>query len=275
MKQEFKISPKLQKWRKWMKAIEKEIYGLVVDANMFWEVQDIIRANPRIQKPSAFYRYLGRTYLSHALAGLRHQIKPQKDCISFAGLLHDIAKNPEELSRDYFRCLCAYPDGPDISQIESKGGKGLEEIGITGTAQLKGLIQMNDFAPYADGSGKHVCPKMVEADLKRLKTTVEIHEEFADKRIAHLDKDDPEVIPAFGELDEPIKLLDETYVKYHLLFYAESIGTFIPPSQYEWKTIFLDPWLKTGFGSAKGLIHIREDFDDELPDFKEYMNCRV
>ena len=71
MNQEFKMSPKLKKWRKWMKAIEKEIYSLVVDANMFWEVQDIIRENPRIQKPSAFYSYLGRTYLSHALAGLR------------------------------------------------------------------------------------------------------------------------------------------------------------------------------------------------------------
>ena len=37
MNQEFKISPKLKKWRKWLTTIEKEIYGLVVDANMFWE----------------------------------------------------------------------------------------------------------------------------------------------------------------------------------------------------------------------------------------------
>ena len=123
MKQKFKMSPKLKKWRKWMKTIEKEIYGLVVDANMFWEVQDIIRENPRIQKPSAFYSYLGRTYLSHALAGLRRQIKPQKDSISFVGLLVDIAKNPEELSRSYYHSL-SYPDGPDISQIETEGRGG-------------------------------------------------------------------------------------------------------------------------------------------------------
>ena len=96
---------------------------------MFWEVQDIIRENPRIQKPSAFYSYLGRTYLSHALAGLRRQIKPQKDSISFVGLLYEIAKNPEELSRNYYRSLCANPDGPDVSQIEMEGRKGLEEGG--------------------------------------------------------------------------------------------------------------------------------------------------
>ena len=271
MNQEFKISPKLEKWRKWMKTIEKEIYGLVVDANMFWEVQDIIRENPRIQNPSAFYRYLGRTYLSHALAGLRRQIKPQKDSISFVGLLNDIAKNPEELSSSYYRSLCAYPDGPDISQIEVEGREGLEEVGITDTSQLKDLIQMDDFAPYADASGEHVCPKMVEADLKQLKSAVEKHEEFADKRIAHWDKGDPEVIPTFGELDDCIKLLDKTYVKYHLLFYAESIDTLMPTYQYEWKKIFLKPWLKAIAGSAKGLIHIHEDFDDEIPDFKEYM----
>ena len=130
---------------------------------------------------------------------------------------------------------------------------------------------MDDFAPYADASGEHVCPQMVKDDLKALKLAVETHEEFADKRIAHRDKGEPEVIPTFGELDDCIKLLDRTYVKYHLLFYAESIDTLMPTYQYEWKTIFLEPWLKTGLGSAKGLIHIGEDFDDELPDFKEYM----
>ena len=271
MNQEFKISPKLKKWLKWMEVIQTEIQKLLRDTNMFWEVQDIIRENPRIQKPSAFYSYLGRTYLSHALAGLRRQIKPQKDSISVVGLLDEIAKNPEELSRNYYRSLYANPDGPDISQIEMEGREGLEEMGITDTSQLKDLIQMDDFARYADANGEHVCPKMVKDDLKRLKSALEKHEEFADKRIAHWDKNEPDVIPKFGELDDCIKLLDKIYVKYHLLFHAESIETLMPTYQYEWKKIFLEPWLKTGFGSAKGLIHISEDFDDDLPDFKEYM----
>ena len=241
-----KRDSKLNKWLKWMEIIQGEIQMLLRDINMFWEVQDIIRENPHIQKPSAFYSYLGRTYLSHALAGLRRQIKPQKDSISFVGLLDEIAKNPEELSRNYYRSLCANPDRPD-------------------------MMQMDDFAPYADASGEYVCPTMVKDDLETLKLAVEAHEEFADKRIAHWDKGEPDVIPTFGELDDCIKLLDKTYVKYHLLFYAESIDTLMPTYQYEWKKIFLEPWLKAVAGSAKGLIRIGEDFDDELPDFKEYM----
>ena len=75
----------------------------------------------------------------------------------------------------------------------------------------------------------------------------------------------------FGELDECVKLLDKTYVKYHSLFYAEWVVTVMPTYQYNWKEIFLEPWLAAVAGSAKGLIHISEDFDDELPEFKEYV----
>ena len=129
---------------------------------------------------------------------------------------------------------------------------------------------MDDFAQYADASGTYVSPQMVKEDRVQLESAVKIHTEFADKRIAHLDKRDPKVVPTFTELDDCIKLLDQMYVKYHFLFHAESIGTLMPTYQYEWKNIFCEPWLRVGFGSAKGLIHMGEDFDDELPDFREY-----
>ncbi len=66
MNQKFEQSPKLEKWLRWMGIIHNEILYLLRDANMFWEVQDIIRENLHIQKPSAFYRYLAKTYFSHA-----------------------------------------------------------------------------------------------------------------------------------------------------------------------------------------------------------------
>ena len=69
MNQEFQMSPKLKKWRKWMETIHDEIRGLLRDASMFWEVQAIIIENPRTQWPSVFSRYLGRIYLSYALSG--------------------------------------------------------------------------------------------------------------------------------------------------------------------------------------------------------------
>ena len=268
MNQEFEKSQKLEKWLRWMETIHDEILELVQDANMFWEVQDIIRENPRIQQPNAFYSYLARTYLSHALAGLRRQTKLDKDSISFMRLLSEIAENPEELSRSYFNSRHPSSNGPDLDQVVGRAG--IEEVGIVDSSQLKTIIKMDNFAPYAEASGEHVCPQMVKDDFARLESTAKTHEKFADKRIAHRDKRKPKVIPSFGELDDCIKLLDQTYVKYHFLFHAESMDTLMPTYQYKWKSIFCEPWLKVGFGSAKGLIHISEDFDAKLPDFKEY-----
>ena len=268
MNQKFGKSQKLEKWLRWMETIHDEILALVQDTNMFWEVQDIIRENPRIQKPNAFYSYLARTYLSHALAGLRRQTKLRKDSISFVRLLAEIAENPEELSRSYFNSRYPSSNGPDLDEVV--GRTDLETVGIVDSSQLKAIIKMDDFAPYTDASGAHVCPQMVEDDRKRLESAAKKYEAYADKRIAHWDKREPKVIPSFGELDDCIKLLDRTYVKYHFLFHAESMDTLMPTYQYEWKSIFCEPWLKVGFGSAKGLIHVSEDFDDELPDFNEY-----
>lgn len=268
MNQKFEKSQKLEKWLEWMKTIHDDILALVQDANMFWEVQDIIRGNSRIQKPNAFYSYLARTYFSHAAAGIRRQTKLQKDSISFVRLLDDIAKNPEELSRDYFNSRHPDSNGPNLDQVVGKAG--LEAVGIVDSSQLKEIIKMDDFAQYADASGTYVCPQMVKDDKTRLESEVKKHVEYVDKRIAHWDKRKPKVVPTFEELDDCIKLLDQTYVKYHFLFHADPIDTLMPTYQYEWKSIFCEPWLKVGFGSAKGLIDISEDFDDELPDFREY-----
>ena len=246
MNQGFEKSPKLKKWLRWMETIRNEISGLLRDESMFWEIQDIIRENPRMRKPYVFYGYLRRTYLSHALAGLRRQIKPHKDSISLVELLEEFAKNPEELS---FRFYCSILSEPAAGQ------------GMSMTKE--------DFKQYADPNEQHVCPKMIEADLGSFKSAIGVAEEYVDKRIAHWDKSEPELVPTSSETSQCFYLLEMAYVKYHLLFYAKRLDTLTPIYQHNWKDIFLEPWIKTGFGSAKGRIHVAEDFDAELPEFSE------
>ena len=188
------------------------------------EVQDIIRNNPSIQKPSSFYYYLGRSYLSHALVGLRRQIKPNKDSISFAGLLEDIAQNPTELPLSYYRSLRGELVILDIDVVKK------------------------EFSKYGDPNRECVCPRKVTADLDELKKAAKACEEFADKRIAHRDKRELRVVPTYDQLDNCIKLLDKMYVKYHLLFYAVGMTTLYPEPQYDWKVIFREPWLAKNSG---------------------------
>ena len=224
------MNQKLEKWLKWMEIIHDELVTLLSDIRVFWEVQNIIRENSRIQKPSYFYRYLERSYISHTLVGLRRQIKHQKNSdssISFVGLLEDIAQNPAELSLSYYRSR----------------RKESEDVVLTGLASLNIDIAREEFSKYADSSGDYVCPQMVKADIHELKEAARICEKFVDKRIAHRDKCELKVVPTHKELDDCIKLLDKTYVKYHLLFYAEGMTTLNSEPQYDWKAIFCEPWL--------------------------------
>jgi hypothetical protein len=57
------MDAKLQEWLKWLKVIHDEVKDLVTSKDIFWKVQNIIKTNRRIHQPSAFYRYLGNTYV--------------------------------------------------------------------------------------------------------------------------------------------------------------------------------------------------------------------
>lgn len=230
MKQEFKISPKLAKWLCWMKDIENEISHLLGDVEAFRRVREIVNANPRIQKPHRFYRYLYDSYISHAIIGLRRQLKRDTDSISLVRLLEEIAKAPQELSFNYYCSL--------LTQS---------------LAQTELAIIKNDFKRHADASGTHVCPQMVEDDLDRLRKTTIACEEYADKRIAHRDKGEPKLIKTYedleDELNNSLNVLQQTYEKYYVLFHAGSI-TVKPTYQGDWKAIFSEPWMRDSARSA-------------------------
>ena len=224
MNQKFEISPKLQKWREWMEAIEPEIRLLLRDARVFWEIQIIIGGHRRTQ--DFHYGYLERSYLDHVIASLRRQIKPYKGHISFVGLLHEVAENPQELSDTSLDSVRSDPN------------------------------DMSGSAPCLDVMDVHICPEMVTEDIVQLISRLEACEAFADERRAYYAKHASKNIPLSKELDACFKLLDKTYVKYHELFYRKGLKTLQPPRQA---------------GTLKGLIKIADDFDAELPEFREYM----
>ena len=224
MTEKFKMSPKVAKWREWMAAIEPEIRLLLRDARVFWEIRIIIHGHRRTQ--DFHYGYLERSYLEHALVALRRQLKRDKERISFVSVLDDIAKNPDELSRSYFESVCSDPNA------------------------------VGKFSSCADVNGRHVCTQMITEDQKQLALALSACEKFVDERLAYLVKHEVKNAPTFEEFKACFKLLDKTYVKYHVLFYGDGLKTLQPPRQA---------------GTLKGLIHIADDFDAELPEFREYM----
>jgi hypothetical protein len=210
------MDTRFKKWINWLKIIESEIYDLVLTKDIFWRVQDLIRKNKRIQKPSIFYRYMGDTYVSHVIIGIRRQVKIDKQSISFARLLSEISQDPKRITRKYFVSL--YKD----SVVED--------------------IADNDFDKFCGADPSYISQKMVEDDLDSLRRVANKCEDFADKRVAHRDKRDPKSLLKFGDVDDCIDFFDNLYCKYHLIFHAEWTGSLKPSYLTDWEAIFDHPW---------------------------------
>ena len=211
------MDSKLKKWLEWLEIIKAEIQQLVIDKDIFWSVQRLIKNNKEIQKPSSFYQYLGDTYVSHSVIGVRRQIKNQKQSISFARLLTEIIENPEKISRKYY---CGLYEGSIVADLAD-----------------------GHFDRYCIRPGdSYISSVIVENDLKELKQITKIVEEFSDRRIAHRDTRTPENLPKFSEIDASIELLDKLYGKYHLLLYADGMDSLLPTYQYDWQEIFDSKW---------------------------------
>lgn len=207
------------KWTQWLDIIYKEITSLSVNRHIFWEVQEIIKTNKNIQKPSSFYEFLGSAYGSLTVMGIRRQVKIDKQSISFARLLDQIAKTPSVISRQRFVAL--YGTDPTMIEFGEK-----------------------DFKKFVDRTGRHIDSSIVIYDLARLQTKASKCEKFADMRVAHFDKRALKNPPTFKDIDECIDYLEELLKKYTLIFRATCLTSVLPTWQYDWKEIFLYPWIE-------------------------------
>ena len=212
------MNDRLKKWISWLKIIEQDIQRLLLHRNVFWELQDIIRANSEINKPNLFYTYIGDTYVAYILIGIRRQIKINGQSISFARLLSEIAQNPIDLSRDYYVSLY---QGSSVENLADE-----------------------DFDRFCGREKNFICPNMVQSDLEELCRTAKAVEGFADRRIAHYDKRQQKFLLRFEQVDQCLDTFDRIYCKYHGVFYASHLSGLTPYCVDDWKGIFTVPWLK-------------------------------
>lgn len=207
-----------KKWNHWLDVIHKEITNLSVNRHIFWEVQEIIKKNKKIQKPSSFYEFLASAHASLAVMGIRRQVKIDKQSISFARLLDQIVKTPGVISRQRFVSL--YGVDPMMKEMGER-----------------------DFKKFAGKTGKHINSADVIIDLENLWKKAAKCEKFADMRIAHFDKRALKNPPTFKDLDECIDYLEELLKKYTVIFRATCLASVLPTWQYDWKEIFHSAWI--------------------------------
>lgn len=210
---------KRDKWVKWIRIIDGEVTHLTRYRTVFWETQEIIKNNERIQRPSSFYGLIGTGYVSLMTMGIRRQIKIDKDSISMASLLCDIHKNPEAITRKWFLQMYA--------------------------GRLPDRLANLDFDRFAGPNSRFVDPQPVAEDLKVLFAASRKCEDYADKKIAHLDKRGPKSLVRFRDIDNSVNVLGKLLKKYLRLLTGESRLNIDPEPQYDWKAVLRTPWIET------------------------------
>ena len=147
---------------------------------------------------------------------IRRQVKVQKDSVSLAGLLTELAANPDSSHA--------------LSFVALYGSPGIFDIGD------------RDFSAFASAGAAHIDPSLVHADLASLRTLAASSEEYADRRIAHWDKREPTSALTAEAIFVALDELGRLVRKYYLLFFAASLEM-SPIPQGPVFHVFAEPWL--------------------------------
>jgi hypothetical protein len=213
------MEQKYRKWVRWIDTICTDVGHLCLQKYVFLQVQAIIDANPQLRCSSEFYVLLNHGYTALGAMGVRRQVKTQNGSISLARLLKDIQCNPQIMSLERYKLLFC------------KAGIAEE------------LVE-KDFEPFQSPSAEHIDPHMVARDLVLLQKSARSCEEFADRRLAHIDPRNVLPFPTFDDLHKCIDLIEELALKYRVLLTAKGGNGLTPSIGYNWKKIFRVPWIE-------------------------------
>lgn len=212
------MSNQIKKWVRWIDSIQKEVQELVIAKYMFSEVRNMIISNPALQDSNSYYDYLANSYASHAIMGIRRQIKVGTNSISLVQMFDEMIKAPDVLNRVYY---CSLFKGSVIEDLAD-----------------------GFFDKYAGVGKPHIEADMVHSDRIILKEAALKCEDYADRRVAHTDTRKVKEPPTFDEVDACVDQLETLCIKYLGLLTATQSETLLPTWQYDWKSIFRTPWLQ-------------------------------
>jgi len=206
---------------RWLEVIYSDAQDLLLDDHIFWELQDIVRNNPKFAEVSGlFTQWTASAFVQAAAVGVRRQAKSDDDSVSLKRFLLEVQRYPSLVSREHYVSLF---EGTDASLIE---------------------IGQEEFDDVAGEGGLYLSVALVEKHLRELDDAVKDIEHYVDRRIAHYDKRGlARPTPTFAGLSSALKTLEKLVRLYWKLLKGPAEITLLPTIQYDWKDIFRFPWM--------------------------------
>ena len=207
------------RWNAWLEVIYDDVQGLLVNRHIYREVQEIVLSNPKIQTESAYYEWMAINYASTQAIGVRRQVDPRPEVISFVNLLGEVKGKPEVLGRQRY-------------------------VALYSASGLSKETADRDFDRFAGKGQPCIDAQRVDADLIEMKQKADKIRIYVNKRITRFDRSDFESVPTFTELNDCLDLLETLLQKYLKIFRVSVPLTLVPVWKYDWKKIFKMPWIE-------------------------------
>lgn len=206
------------KWTKWIERIYTETVTLFSYRSFYRGVAEMTQANDEIPA-SSFFDALGAWYATTQVVAVRRQADLDKQVVSLARLLTNMAANPSVMTRTRFVQLF---DNDELWQDHAN----------------------EQYDKYAGAGAEQITPARYQDDLDRFLEVTKPIKDYVDRLVAHSDQRELSDLPSFDDLNAAIELLEEMLNKYMVLLTATSVPSADPVHQADWKAAFRVPWLK-------------------------------
>ena len=216
----FPRDSKVESWQDDMGRIAADVVGLYFVRNVHRAVNEIVATNDELP-PSIFLSYLNMTYVNTQTIAVRRHLDPDDRAVSLAGVMTEIAAEPECLTRERFLATHVFGFQPRTED--------------------------DWYRNFAGTTDDRVDPKIVTEDLDTLRAATRSHKRWANMRVAHTDRGEiePEDRATFAELDRAIDVIGLLFRKYDLLLRgAESPVILDWDPKPDLVALFSLPWVR-------------------------------
>lgn len=202
--------------------MKRDLTDLFGKREIFWELQEIAKENPKVLNPGSFFDWMCRNYVVTVAVGVRSFMDQSRDSHSLWRLLYEVLENPGVINRaTHVQMYRSTPIGTELGHMSFNSVVG------------KGRRYLSQHA--------------VRADLRKLENASERVRRFVNKRIAHrTNPGEIRRLPRFSEVDAALDKIDTVFCKYNLLLTAQGMTSAHATRQYDWREVLWEPWVPKG-----------------------------
>jgi hypothetical protein len=193
-----------------IERLRNEVEHLLWLRNTWREVQEIIRANPRLDTPSPFYDFINYSYATATATGVRAVIYRSGAAVCFERFLNEIKRHKQALTRD----ALVRTHGPRFESVYNR---------LVGDGALTSAV--------------------IEEDVQVLKRDSQIVKKHVDTQVAHFERAPSDLPPRFRDLHTALDHLELVALKYSVLLTGVDRPSLAPLVDWSTFGVLTIPWI--------------------------------